>query len=187
MEYTDDTKRTAKNYNLEERAVLLCTLIAAGADRGEAYYSIYDHGTRKQCKTIEQARTRANEFLNLNPGAAVLIQRLKERKQINSTEAKKDLKANNITAEADELTEEEVKKFTDKSYIIRNLSILSKSLTGKDRATVLMQIADLQRMKNEETKTDEERRRFYLPFVSHCRSCKLVQLLREATAEAPGK
>ena len=186
MKYTEDTTRIAATYNLDPRDVLFCTLVAAGADRAESYYTIYDHGTNKTCKTLEQARTKANEFFSLNPGAAVLVQRIKTRKPINTSDAKKQAQTaeeENQTKEKQEQENEELKKFTDKSYIIAQLAKEAKNQTGKERANILMQIADLQRMKQEETKQEEEQRRFYLPFVSVCRSCKLVQLLRELSQQ----
>lgn len=186
MKYTEDTTRTAAAYNLDPRDVLFCTLVAAGADRAESYYTIYDHGTNKTCKTLEQARTKANEFFSLNPGAAVLVQRIKTRKPLNTSDAKKQAQ----TAEEEQRQEQEnekekedLKKFSDKSYIIAQLAKEAKNQTGKERANILMQIADLQRMKQEETKQEEEQRRFYLPFVSVCRSCKLVQLLRDLSQQ----
>lgn len=180
MKYTEDTTRTAAAYNIEPRDVIFCQLIAAGADRGEAYFCIYDHGGKAGGRTLEQARTKANEFFNLNPGAAVLVQRIKTRKPLNTSDAKKQVQtAEEETKEGQEQENEELKKFTDKSYIIAQLAKEAKNQTGKERANILMQIADLQRMKQEETKQDEEKRQFYLPFVSSCRSCKLVQLLRE--------
>lgn len=182
MKYTEDTTRTAAAYNLDPRDVLFCYLVAAGADRAESYYTIYDHGTNKTCKTLEQARTKANDFFSLNPGAAVLVQRIKTRKPLKTPDAKRQAQTaeeENQTKEKQEQENEELKKFTDKSYIIAQLAKEAKNQTGKERANILMQIADLQRMKQEETKQDEEKRQFYLPFVSVCRSCKLVQLLRE--------
>lgn len=179
MKYTEDTTRTAAAYNIEPRDVIFCQLIAAGADRGEAYFCIYDHGGKPGGRTLEQARTKANEFFNLNPGAAVLVQRIKTKKPINTTEAKNQADAARKGKESDFFNNEDLKKFTDKSFIIAQLAQEAKNQSGKERANILMQIADLQRMKQEETKQDEEKRTFYLPFVSVCRSCKLVQLLRE--------
>lgn len=186
MKYTEDTTRTAAAYNIEPRDVIYCQLIAAGADRGEAYFCIYDHGGKAGGRTLEQARTKANEFFNLNPGAAVLVQRIKTRKPLKTPDAKKQAQTaeeENQTKEKQEQENEELKKFTDKSYIIAQLAKEAKNQTGKERANILMQIADLQRMKQEETKQDEEKRQFYLPFVSVCRSCKLVQLLRELSQQ----
>lgn len=180
MDYTKDTIKTASAYNLSPRDVLFCHLIATGADRGECYYTMYEHGTNKTCRTLEQARTKANEFFSLNPGAAVLVQRIKTRKPLNTTNAKKQAQtAEEENEQRQEQENEEIKKFSNKSYIIAQLAKEAKNQTGKERANILMQIADLQRMKQEETKQDEEKRLFYLPFVSSCRSCKLIKLFQD--------
>lgn len=182
MKYTEDTTNTARTYNLDPRDVLFCYLVAAGADRAESYFVIYDHGTNKTCKTLEQARTKANDFFSLNPGAAVLVQRIKNKKPLNTSDAKRQAQTaeqENETKERQEQEQEEIKKFSNKSYIIAQLAKEAKNQSGKERANILMQIADLQRMKQEETKQDEEKRLFYLPFVSSCRSCKLVKLFQD--------
>ncbi len=179
MVYTKDTITIAKNYNLNERDVLFCTLVASGADRGEAFYTIYEHKKNSSIKTNEQARTQANEFVRDHPGAAVLIQRLKLRKTLNTTDAKNEAQAAQQHAKMDGEIMEEARKFTDKSYILAQYVSLLPSLSGKDRADILTKIADLQRMKQEENKEKEEVRRFYLPFVSHCRTCKLLGIVKD--------
>jgi len=180
MDYTINTIKVAKQYNLNERDVLFCQLIANGANKGEAYYVIYEHGTKSKIKTIEQANTAANEFLRLNKGATVLIQRLKNNKKLLTDEAKNQV---NATTQEEEENDERIKKFSDKSYIIGRLAVLSDQVGGKERAQILMQIADLQRMKQEENQVEEERRKFYLPYVSHCRTCKILEVFKELTEE----
>jgi len=179
MEFSAHTIKIAKEYNLTERDVIFCHLIASGADRAEAYFCIYEHGTKSSIKTYTAAQTKCNDFFKLHPGAQILIQRIKNKKNILKADAMAEIKS---AQQAEELEEEEKmneegKKFTDKFYIIKNLSLVAKSLTGKDKADVLMKIADLQRMKNEETKEKEEQRRFYLPYVSRCRGCKLANIV----------
>lgn len=183
--YTKETITTAKNYNLDERTVLFCQLVAAGADRGEAYHAIYDHGSKGMKATLETERTKANELIKLNPGAAVLITRLKERRQINSVQAKNQVKDAEQAEQVEGMSEEERKKFTDKNFIIASLAAEARNLTGKDKTAVLMQIADLQRMKNEENKQEEEQRRYYLPFISHCKTCKIVEIYKKIIQSKP--
>lgn len=185
--YNQDTTKTAQSYNITEREVMFCYLIASGADRGDAYYCLFDHGI-KNSGTNEQARTKANELLKNKPGMKVLIQRMKDRKKINDAQARNQVQAETEHNEANVLNDEDVKKFSDKSYIIAQLSSVCRNLTGKEKAQVLMQIADLQRMKNEETKEKEEVRRFYLPYVSRCRGCKVLQLVSGVLeGEKPGE
>lgn len=179
MQYTADTIKIAKTYNINERDVLFCALVAAGQDRGEAFYCIYEHGMKRNAvSTIEQARTKANDFLRDHPGCNVLISRMKKKKNLNTTEAQRE--ANNVGEEEMRRREEMGKKLTDKSWIIESIGVESLSLSGKDRVDALMKVADLQRMKQEETREKEEVRRFYLPYVSKCRGCKVFELLRNA-------
>lgn len=69
----------------------------------------------------------------------------------------------------EELTEL-VGKYKDKDYIIKELVQTSKDMTGKERADVLMRIADLQQMKKEDNKEEEERVHFYVP-LPYCKDC----------------
>lgn len=55
--------------------------------------------------------------------------------------------------------------FRSKDYIIDQLAATMTQLRGKDRADVLMKIADLQRMKNEEVKEQEKLVHFFLPIA----------------------
>lgn len=179
MEFSAHTIKLAKEYNLTERDVILCQLIAAGADRAESYYCIYEHGTKSAIKSYVSAQSRCNDFLKMHPGAQILIQRMKNKKNLLKADAMaeiQDAKEREELAEK-EKNEEEGKKFTDKSYIVKSLAMVSRSLTGKDKADVLMKIADLQRMKNEETKEKEEQRKYYLPYVSKCRNCQAMKVI----------
>lgn len=179
MTFTPETTKTAKDFNINERDVIFCQLVAAGADRGEAYFCIYEHGNLKGCiRTMEQARTTANELLKDHPGMNVLIQRMKKKQPTAGVIARMEAQGAQDDREVEEMGEEERKKFTDKSYILAALSKVAKSLGGKERADVLMKIADLQRMKNDENKEKEEQRRYYLPWLSVCRSCKVLQMAK---------
>jgi hypothetical protein len=174
MTYTAETIKIAKTYNIDERDVFFCHLIASGCNRGESYYTIYEHGGKaSRTYTAEQANAKATEFLKNHPGLTVLISRLKTKRSLNTADANNQVKS----ATSEEIESEDVKKFNDKSYIIKSLAHVSRELSGKEKAQVLMQIADLQRMKSEETKEKEEVRRFYLPYVSRCRGCKVLQLI----------
>lgn len=178
MQYTADTIKTAKTYNINERDVIFCALVAAGQDRGEAFYCIYEHGMKRNAiSTIEQARTKANDFLRDHPGCNVLISRMKNKKKLNTTEAQRE--ANSLGEEEKRRREEMGKKLTDKSWIIESIGVESLSLSGKDKVDALMKVADLQRMKQEENKEKEEQRRYYLPYISKCRNCSIFRMLKE--------
>jgi len=186
MELTNSTQTTARKYNIDPREVIFARLLATGTDRAEAYYFLYHRGTRHL--TADQANNKAQELLDNNPGLKILIQKIKSSKHLHTVnqEAKSTIQneINNEKKKQEEekenyLNSERGKKYTDKSYIIAELSLLAESATGKDKKDILMSIADLQRMKQDEIKADEERRKFYLPYISHCRTCKIMALFKE--------
>lgn len=71
-----------------------------------------------------------------------------------------------------------VERYKDKDFIIAELIRAAADLDGKEKADVLNRIADLQQMKKEELKKEDERVHFYLP-LSVCKDCpnknKLVE------------
>lgn len=71
-----------------------------------------------------------------------------------------------------------VGKYKDKDFIIAELIRVSADLEGREKADVLNKIADLQQMKKEEMKKEDERVHFYLP-LQVCENCpnknKLVE------------
>jgi len=183
--FSSSTEQAARLYNLDPREVIFCQAIAGGADRGDAFFSIFVRGNNKGLTTHIQLTTAADDLLRSKPGLRVLINRLKVNKPLKAdkTERLQELTENEIdnnNEEENERQQDEVlKKISDKSFILAELYKSLGSLRGKERAAVLMQIADLQRMKNDDLKEDEEKRTFYLPFVSSCRSCKLMKLYKE--------
>lgn len=71
-----------------------------------------------------------------------------------------------------------VERYKDKDFIIAELIKAAADLDGKEKADVLNRIADLQQMKKEELKKEDERVHFYLP-LPVCENCpnknKLVE------------
>lgn len=69
--------------------------------------------------------------------------------------------------------------YKDKDYIIAELVKTQAGLSGKEKADILNRIADLQQMKKEENKVDDERVHFYLPLPT-CDDCpNKVNLVEE--------
>jgi hypothetical protein len=71
-----------------------------------------------------------------------------------------------------------VDAYKDKDYIIAELVKAQAGLSGKEKADILNRIADLQQMKKNEEKKEDERVHFYLPLPT-CDDCpnkgKLVE------------
>ena len=69
----------------------------------------------------------------------------------------------------------DVMDYTDKGTILRELAKEANAATNaKERAAILMQIAELQRMKQDENREEEERVHFYLPLT--CDKCELLKI-----------
>lgn len=178
MDFSNKTQITARKYNVDPRTVLFAYLVAGGVDKVDAYFCLFVRGAKKP--TREQINTDIADLIQNNPGLKILIQKIKLNKQVNKAndnEVKTAIQEQNNKDNI--INSEELNKYTDKTFIIAKLAQAAKNSTGKELAQILMNIADLQRMKQEETKSDDERRRFYLPYVSHCRTCKILQLFKE--------
>lgn len=62
--------------------------------------------------------------------------------------------------------------YRSKDFIISELAKTAETLKGKDRSDVLMKIADLQQMKKDDVRDEEETVHFYLP-VNCPRTCRM--------------
>lgn len=187
--FSASTEQLARLYNIDPRDVLFCQALAGGADRGDAFFAIFIRGNNKTIQNYNDTVNAADDYFRQKPGLRVLVNRLKVNKPLKADrpELREELNESETLNDENEndtqKNEEVLKKISDKSFILAELYRSLKILRGKERATVLMQIADLQRMKQDDLKEDEEKRVFYLPFVSSCRSCKLMKLYKELANE----
>ena len=153
MKETNLTARLMKQFNCEAKDVYLAMLISKGLPNAEAYIAIFQPLTTN-------INAIANKHLRENPQINSLITYLSNEK---------------IENDKDDLTKEDVKelveKYKDKDFIIAELIKTQNSLNGKEKAEILNKIADLQQMKKEETKNEEERVHYYLP-LPICKDCK---------------
>ena len=83
--------------------------------------------------------------------------------------------------EKEETEDDFTGKFRDKNEVLNALVATVKDLKGKDRADVLMKIADLQQMKKEETIEEDNTVHFYLPIS--CKSCSLYMKAKNKKAQ----
>ena len=76
-----------------------------------------------------------------------------------------------------------------KAFLVKELRLALKATTDpSDRASIAMKLSDLAGLKGKDSEgKEQEQRRFYLPFISHCRSCKLVKLLRDISEKKVNK
>ena len=99
--------------------------------------------------------------------------------------APKGKKKKKNTDNEDENNCENIVQYRDKDSVLTGLEQTLPYLKGKDRADVLMKIADLQQMKKDENTEEEETVHYYLPM--QCYRCSLFIADRaKRKAENPG-
>ena len=178
FEYSRTITTTAKNYNLQERDVIFCHLVAAGVDRADAFYTIYNRGKNlSQCTTASEDSTAA-DYINNRPGMKLLIQKIKMQKQVNTVGTQNEVKQATAGDTEREETPQEAELKT-RSGLIKRFSRELSQVHGKDSVQGLIQLAKLEGYDKEDTRTEEEKRKYFLPWRTKCRGCKIMQLFRE--------
>lgn len=162
MVYSKRVTDLQQIYQLTPDDVFFCMLVASGASRGEAYATIF----RPRSTKIETAQRGAAQLAKDKPGINKLIRSFEDNRTAflpdnDSTKSKKKKKN----------TETEVVQYRDKDAVLSGLEQTLPYLGGKDRADVLMKIADLQQMKKDENTEEEETVHYYLPL--QCYRCSL--------------
>lgn len=171
-DYTVTTERTARAYNLEPNNVIFCYAAAAGAPIADAYRATH---TTKTHTTAEQCEQMAADLLSNNPGAKILISRLKQAKN-RQQHNPEPLTDNQTTDKEKERKRDELRT---RGGIIDNLINEVSIVHGKDAIGGLQTLAKLQGYDKPDEAEQDERRRYFLPWVSRCRNCALMKLYRE--------
>lgn len=159
MVYSKRVTDLQQIYQLTPDDVFFCMLVASGASRGEAYATIF----RPRSTKLETAQRGAAQLAKDKPGINKLIRSFEDNRAAFLPDNKK--KKN---------TEEEkagIVQYRDKDAVLSGLEQTLPYLRGKDRADVLMKIADLQQMKKDENTEEEETVHYYLPL--QCYRCSL--------------
>lgn len=175
-DYTANTERTARAYNLQPHEVIFCYALAAGAPMADAYRATH---TTKAHTTAEQCEQHATDLLTNNPGAKILVSRLKQAKNKRThTDIQTD-----IQTDSNQQTEDTRSKRRDelrtRGGIIDKLANEVLNTHGKDAVSGLQTLAKLQGYDKPDETEQDERRRYFLPWVSRCRNCALMKLYRE--------
>lgn len=169
MTYSKRVTELQRIYSLTPEDVFFCMLVASGATRQEAYAAIY-RPTTNGSGTIA---SKATSLQKNKPGISQLIEAIQYQRTGTATKTTSPKEDAAKIAEFKKVDKKTLETFRTKEGILENLIQTLPSLTGKDKAAVLMQIADLQRMKQEENKEEAEQVVYYHP-VS-CYRCTLYQ------------
>lgn len=167
MEFDFSGKVQAKaiGYHIKERDVMFAYLLAAGADRADSYAAIYQTARRM---TRDSAEASAKEFLSNNPGVKVLVGEI-QRGFRTAREQVADID------KEEELTEREREKFSSREGLLEMAQKNLRRLTGKDELQGIQFVAKMQGLDKPEEKAGDDHRTYFLPWVSHCRSCALMK------------
>ena len=158
-----------QTFLLTEQEAYFAMLIAAGATQGEAYCVIYNNSN-----SPEVANSSAFRIMKRKAGIGDLINTLRAvtMKGVNIEEPvvkNKRRKSNDVDLRS-------------KDGIIDALSDQLKFATDpKTKADIIMKTADLQRMKQDDNKDEEELVHFYSPL--NCPSCNLYIAERKRRME----
>ena len=81
--------------------------------------------------------------------------------------------------------EEKRKEYKNRSGLINKLIDQVQQVSGKDAVSGLQTLAKIQGLDKPEEESEEDKRNFFLPWVSGCRSCKLMQIFRGLAEQTP--
>lgn len=165
MVYSKRVTDLQQIYQLTPDDVFFCMLVASGASRGEAYATIF----RPRSTKIETAQRGAAQLAKDKPGINKLIRSFEDNRAAFLPDKDSPSKKKKKNTETEE--EENVVQYRDKHAVLSGLEQTLPYLRGKDRADVLMKIADLQQMKKDENTEEEETVHYYLPL--QCYRCSL--------------
>lgn len=173
MIYSKRVTELQRIYSLNPEDVFFCMLVASGATRQEAYAAIY-RPTTNGTGTIA---SKATALQNSKPGIAQLIEAIQYQRAGAPTKTGSPKEDTANIAEGNKVDKKTLDTFRSKDGILENLIKVLPSLTGKDKAAVLMQIADLQRMKQDENKEEAQQVLYYHPIA--CHRCQLYKDFRD--------
>ena len=186
VQFTADTEQICRAYNLQPQEVILSFALASGAPQPDAYRLIY-HVSSKT--TNNELIGTVQALLTNKPSIKILIQRIKNHQ--NPVTLKKEQQqqiqntANNMlyNDNGQPLTEEEKEELRNelqtREGLIKNLINSVSVISGKDKVSGLQTLAKLQGFDKPDESNEEEKRTYFLPWVSHCRTCQLMKLYRQ--------
>lgn len=185
VQFTADTEQICRAYNLQPQEVILSFALASGAPSPDAYRLIY-HVSSKT--TNNELLGTVNALLTNKPSIKILIQRIKNHQ--NPVTLKKE-QQNTIQQQSgalygdngQQLSEEEKEQLRNelqtREGLIKNLINSVSVISGKDKVSGLQTLAKLQGFDKPDESNEEEKRTYFLPWVSHCRTCQLMKLYRQ--------
>ena len=186
VQFTADTEQICRAYNLQPQEVILSFALASGAPSPDAYRLIY-HVSSKT--TNNELLGTVNALLTNKPSIKILIQRIKNHQNPVTLKKEQQQAINNTVYNSDgttktpEQVEQEKDELRTRDGLINNLIDSVSVISGKDKVSGLQTLAKLQGFDKPEESNEEEKRTYFLPWVSHCRTCQLMKLYKQVTEQ----
>lgn len=178
IDYTKDLLTISQGYNITPEEVILAFALAAGAPVSDSYRIIFRQPARS---TQIENETLSNSLLTTKPGIKVLIARIKNHKNPTTNIKKVN---EQIQEEKEEfLSEEEENEFKTREGLIKKIINSAANTAGKEQLNALTTLAKMQGLDKPDETTEEEKRIYFLPWVSNCRSCVLMKLYKDVMKE----
>lgn len=174
MEYSQDTQNHASRYNLTPREVMFCHALAGGADLADAFFIINNNGKVSGQRAAIEAQAR--DYMKGHPAVTLLVRTLKRGRRNTQKEAEEVEKMRREEARGER---EREKDLSTRNGIIDRAKGLIDGLQGKEQLQALQLLAKMQGLDKPEEAEEEEKRTYFLPWVSNCRACELMKLLQE--------
>lgn len=162
QDYTKEIKKSLRKYNLSAQQKAFADLLILGWDEMDAYLvtSIYNPAYSLSANVQDMTNLRATESFT---------------KYYNDRVALLNKSADDAIENARQMFSENGDiDYRSKDVIIDQLGLVASDVRGKERAEILMKIADLQQMKKDEVKDVEKVVHFYIP-VGCPKTCKLFK------------
>lgn len=177
--YSKKMKSVMRKYGLQPSQKAIADLVAAGWEEADAYQLFGLYNPVYADEFNEQEMRKMLDDVNMKRYIAFAKSEIK-------TNVEK-LKLQELVLEEKGSSERErpEKKFRDKDEVIDELASTVGDLKGKDKADVLMKIADLQQMKKEKDEGREKTVHFYLPLK--CDYCALYKKYRQIKKDADSR
>lgn len=173
MDYSTETKILCAKYNLSASEIIFCYAVAAGADHADTYGAIY-----KTKLNRDQCRDAARLLFREKPGLKVLVNAIQAKRPGHQAEIKDGFiiedERNKEEGNGDELK--------TRAGLLQRLLNVTQNLKGKEELQGLVTLAKIQGFDRPDEEDDEEKRVYFLPWVSNCRACELLRVFMEASA-----
>lgn len=166
--FTQELTRALRKAKISVKEKAFADLLIMGWDIMDAYTAVELYNP---LHTIETNLFEAKKLKDENQSFVAYYNSRIKQMNAETEDKVRNIEENLLSHEAYE------NKYRDKDEIITALAREADSLRGKDRVDVLNKIADLQRMKQEENKTEEERVHYFLPLT--CYVCPLMKAEKE--------